>query len=103
MFLFLVALMHLLITEILSKHLLWIRWITHSFYHGGCRAHTHMQYIQLTVMSCEIGRKGCNALLYPFQHINLGHRLDYHQIHFTLTLTETHYPILLINYTCISD
>lgn len=59
---FLLALMHLLITKFLSKHLLWIRWITHSFYHAP-PPHARMQYVAVTVMSCEIEWEGWSAVL----------------------------------------
>lgn len=35
-----------------------------------------------------------------FQHINLGHRIDYHPAHVTLTLIDTRNPTPFINYTC---
>lgn len=64
MFLFLLALMHLLITEFLSKHLLWIRRITHPSYHPcASLVHTHRRRIALTAMSCEIGWEGWSAVL----------------------------------------
>lgn len=93
---FLLALMHLLITKFLSKHLLWIRWITHSFYrapppHAVYRSDCDELWNRMGGLECSF---------VAFQHINLGHGIDYHPTHVTLTLIDTCNPATLINYTC---
>ena len=106
MFLFLLDLMNLLITEFLSKHLLWIRWITHSFHHTLSlnhtqlrHTHTHTQYIVLTVMSCEIGWEGWSAVCSLSTHkFGSQNRLSPHTCHSDTDRYSN--PTPLINYTC---
>lgn len=42
---------------------------------------------------------GLECSFVAFQHINLGHGIDYHPTHVTLTLIDTRNPATLINYT----
>lgn len=45
------------------------------------------------------GMGGLECSFVAFQHINLGHGIDYHPTHVTLTLIDTCNPATLINYT----
>lgn len=43
---------------------------------------------------------GLECSFVAFQHINLGHGIDYRPTHVTLTLIDPRNPATLINYTC---